>query len=591
MANTNLARFTINSTPSEDSNGDRGYDAIPNEELAITLEQNPALGVNSVTYELYDSSNPFGSGPLNSLFDTDQVFDEGGGHSVTTSAPNTTFHVTIAGSTEISTYTLRATVSTASGTQYFERQIAVRKNGLRMTVPAETAQYGQRGWSDALNELTKYVADGGLSVSLVNNTSTGIVSAYPGGLARIFHSDGATAGGRWDVLSKTILDAAINAGAVDLAKLETGTNNYLIRMVGGVPAWSPEVTVVTDHGGLTGLTDVADHPGYLLVDGTRTLTGNQSFGSNAATNLSYVSFATGGHPNPATAGSVRLTISGSILTRNADNTANVVLFSTDDTGSFMCGHTGTMSGSSNRVEWAAYDEHTWSVGGVDWYAADATQFSPVTAKTGQPNLGTELRRWGPSWFAQANVDYLSVNESASDPSIPAAGSGMFAKAAGMAVIGDDGSVNELLGNEGATDGAKRRLYQRAVSSQTTLGDYTIWSDSTLFGCTTLAGGEEGTFEGFIKVVCHKAYISLPSLASALKRIRFVVSINADGTLGVLSSLSESSIENRGSSNFAGMSVSVDVSSGAFRVRLLSQPANSVCRVILEGEFSALTIPT
>ncbi len=33
---------------------------------------------------------------------------------------------------------------------------------------------------------------------------------------------------------------------------------------------------VTDHGALTGLGDVADHPGYVLVDGTRDITGPQS---------------------------------------------------------------------------------------------------------------------------------------------------------------------------------------------------------------------------------------------------------------------------------------------------------------------------
>jgi len=39
-------------------------------------------------------------------------------------------------------------------------------------------------------------------------------------------------------------------------------------------------TAVSDHGNLTGLTDVADHPGYLTLDGNRAMTGNLNMGGN-----------------------------------------------------------------------------------------------------------------------------------------------------------------------------------------------------------------------------------------------------------------------------------------------------------------------
>lgn len=235
MATPNSARFTINGTASEDANGKRGYDAGANETLAITLEANPALGVLTVTYEVYDSTKP--SSPMNSMYDSVLVFTENGLKSISTSSVNTTVHITIPSATDISSYTLRATVVTARGAQVYERLICVRKLGLRMTVPAESTQYSQRGWSDALNELTKLVADGGVSVSLVSSSVTGIVAAYPASQRRIFHSDGSTNGGVWTVLAKTDLDSAFATGSIDVAKLAPGTENYVLRIVSGVPTW------------------------------------------------------------------------------------------------------------------------------------------------------------------------------------------------------------------------------------------------------------------------------------------------------------------------------------------------------------------
>jgi len=43
-----------------------------------------------------------------------------------------------------------------------------------------------------------------------------------------------------------------------------------------------------DHGSLSGLTDVADHPSYLLLDGTRAMSGNLDMGNNFITKLALV---------------------------------------------------------------------------------------------------------------------------------------------------------------------------------------------------------------------------------------------------------------------------------------------------------------
>jgi len=241
MASTNLARFTINATPSEDASGNRGYDAGAGETLAITLENNPALGVLTITYDLHDSSNPLS--PLNSLYSSDLTFTENSARSYTTSSTNTTIHVTIPAGVDISSYTIRATAVTATGANVFERLVAVRKNGLRMTIPAESLQYAQRGWSDALNELTKLLSGGGVTTPLVSSSTTGIIAAFPAGSRRIFHSDGATAGGSWAALTKTDLDAALAAGSIDPAKVAPGTNGYVLRTNGLTVLWGADVTL------------------------------------------------------------------------------------------------------------------------------------------------------------------------------------------------------------------------------------------------------------------------------------------------------------------------------------------------------------
>jgi hypothetical protein len=236
MATTNLARFTINGTPSEDTTGKRGYDAGAGEVLAITLEANPALGVLTIKYDVHDSANL--ASPVNSLYDSVLTFTENGEESYITSSINTTVHITVPAGADISSYLIRATAATATGAHIFERLICVRKNGLRMTVPAESLQYSQRGWSDALNELTKMMADGAVSVSVVSSTATGTVAAFPAGQRRIFHSDGTTNGGVWTALNALDLLSAVSDNSLPVAKLIAGTEGYYLRTVLGFPFWT-----------------------------------------------------------------------------------------------------------------------------------------------------------------------------------------------------------------------------------------------------------------------------------------------------------------------------------------------------------------
>lgn len=152
----NRARFTINATPAEDPvTGKRGFDATPSQVLAVTLEQNPAR-VLSAKYELPNAADE--DAPAASLYSTQQLFTEGGQSSVLLTNPNDTVHITVNPATTISSYVLRCTTVDDTGTHVFERMIAIRENGLRMTVRAEKQEYEAEGWSNALNELTKALA-------------------------------------------------------------------------------------------------------------------------------------------------------------------------------------------------------------------------------------------------------------------------------------------------------------------------------------------------------------------------------------------------------------------------------------------------
>ncbi len=152
----NRARFTINGTASEHATtGKRGFDATASQVLTITLEQNPAR-VLSTKYELPNAADE--DAPAMSLYSTQQLFTENGQSSILLTNPNAEVHITVNPATTISSYVLRCTTISDEGTHVFERMIAVKENGLRMTVRAERQEYEAEGWSNALNELTKALA-------------------------------------------------------------------------------------------------------------------------------------------------------------------------------------------------------------------------------------------------------------------------------------------------------------------------------------------------------------------------------------------------------------------------------------------------
>lgn len=151
----NKARFKIDAHPAEDlTTGDRGVDVVAGQTIALTLELNPARAL-SVQFQLPDSNDP--DSPYTSLNTTQQVFNENAQSSITSSSVNSTFHITINPATAISSYVIRCIVVDDVKTHIFERMIAVRQNGVRMTVPAERIEYEAQGWSNALNEMALHV--------------------------------------------------------------------------------------------------------------------------------------------------------------------------------------------------------------------------------------------------------------------------------------------------------------------------------------------------------------------------------------------------------------------------------------------------
>jgi len=106
---------------------------------------------------------------------------------------------------------------------------------------------------------------------------------------------------------------------------------------------------VTDHGALTGLTDVSDHPGYLLMTGTRT--------------AAYIQFGT----SPATEGYVRLPVDGGIFSRNSADGDNLQLVRLTPSDVLILGESGVVS-----VHSYASITHGWHLGS---YGLDLTTSS------------------------------------------------------------------------------------------------------------------------------------------------------------------------------------------------------------------------
>lgn len=153
MSLINAAKFTINSTPSEDpSTGDRKFVATNGQTLTLQLETQPSPGL-SVLFEVYssgDSSSPLASygAPL-ITFTVSGTYQQ----QLTDLSSTTTIDMPASG---VHSYIIRSTVSRDTGPQVFERIVAIESAyGNRKIIPAESIEYRARGWSDDIDLLTE----------------------------------------------------------------------------------------------------------------------------------------------------------------------------------------------------------------------------------------------------------------------------------------------------------------------------------------------------------------------------------------------------------------------------------------------------
>ena len=160
VGDSNLARFTIDGTvggltPSEDANGNRGYDVATSEVLTLTLENNPALGALTVKFDLPDATDS--DAPMATPSADALTFVENGLDSITLGTGglgiNDAVTINIPAGLKLQSWVVRCTVTSAQGTFVFERLVAMRETNLRATVPAERNEYQARSWADAIYEL------------------------------------------------------------------------------------------------------------------------------------------------------------------------------------------------------------------------------------------------------------------------------------------------------------------------------------------------------------------------------------------------------------------------------------------------------
>jgi hypothetical protein len=149
---TDEARFTINGTPSENVDGDRGYDASNGETLTVTLENDPSSAL-AVTYSVYDATDE--TSPLSSKNAPAILWNENSLSQITPSAVNDSVTVDLPASGYHS-YVIRCVAAVPWGSAVFERVVTIKTPGaihLRKTVPFESGQYSQRSPSDEQNDL------------------------------------------------------------------------------------------------------------------------------------------------------------------------------------------------------------------------------------------------------------------------------------------------------------------------------------------------------------------------------------------------------------------------------------------------------
>jgi len=253
---TNEARFTINDSPSEDVNGNRGYNAENSDTLTVTLEEVPS-SVLAVSYYLYDALDD--TSPLTSKNAPAVVWNENSQASITLASVNDSATVDLPASGAHS-YVIRCVVAVPRGSAMFERVVTIRSGGLvrlRKTVPDESGQYSPRSDSDDQNDIIDAIMLGLGEPGLVDH---GILTGLTGDDHTQYHTN---ARGDARYIPKSIVDAKgdiVAASADDVpARLPVGSDGKSLLAASGEAIglqWG-----YPHHGDLTGLTG-DDHSIY-----------------------------------------------------------------------------------------------------------------------------------------------------------------------------------------------------------------------------------------------------------------------------------------------------------------------------------------
>jgi len=337
----NRARFTINGTPSEDPvTGDRGYDAVAGEDLELTLEMNPAR-VLSVTYELPNAA--IAGSPQESINTLPQLFTQNSLSSITLTNPNDSVNVVVDPATEISTYMVRCTVVHAGGTDVFERAVAVRQLGLRMTLPAERQEYSGRSWSDALNELALVMLTLGVGAAVPP-------PADPGNNGSILYGD---------------------SGLYTLSAAPTATGQVMIWN-DATEVWAPGAVDLANPNSVTGVLPAASGgTGLTLVnptDDNKMLyisAGALQKSTTVKSDGTYLAVGT----SPAAAGSLRLSSAGTVQFRNNANSANLQALTSNSSDVVIVGTDSGVAGVQLRT---ATGSMLFAIGGATEYSFSAS---------------------------------------------------------------------------------------------------------------------------------------------------------------------------------------------------------------------------
>jgi hypothetical protein len=154
MTSINHAEFKINGSPPNDPvTGNRGYVAEHDEELTLTLDINPSSGF-SARYEVFSSDVP--DSPLASKNAPELLFSGSGLYQEVLTDPNGTATLVLP-SSGCHSWVIRCTVSTVWGQDVFERAVSILSDHttppLHKTVPGETNEFQEPGWSDDENDI------------------------------------------------------------------------------------------------------------------------------------------------------------------------------------------------------------------------------------------------------------------------------------------------------------------------------------------------------------------------------------------------------------------------------------------------------